>query len=95
MIPRKGLVCALADAPMTIPGSTFHRECVECHRKLMVSPTGEAVLREKPTLETICLPCAERLHPKDLAEGLPAAHSIEELVEGVLSAVPNLRRHRN
>ena len=63
---REGLVCALADWPMTIPGSIYDRECCECYRRVMISPTGLKRLGAEPWLEIICLPCAERLDPQAL-----------------------------
>ncbi len=80
---------------MTIPGSTFDRECSECRRRVMLSPQGQKVLDAQPSIELICLPCAERLYPDDLANGQPAAGTVREFMEGVSSAVPNVRRHRN
>jgi hypothetical protein len=44
MLPQKLLVCALADADLTVGGSTFNRACSQCNARIMVAPLGRAAL---------------------------------------------------
>ncbi len=86
------LVCALADAPLAVPGSVFHHHCRDCGRAVMVAPTGQRVLREYPLALIICGLCYEACRTDTSEE---SAGTMEEVAREVRAARPNLRRSRN
>lgn len=88
------LVCALADAPRVVPGSVFHHTCQQCHTRLMMAPSGQQLLQQKPELRILCAPCALRVIDGAGIE-LDLAASKEQISHEVLSAMPNMRRWRN
>ena len=88
-----GLVCAYADSPMVIPGSTFDRVCCECSRRLMVSPAGRRELARVPTLKTVCWYCAKI--PPVMALDHAEFVAQEAMLREAATAVPNMRRYRN
>jgi hypothetical protein len=52
------VVCAFADAPLTVPGSDFSRVCSGCSKRLMVAPSGQQFIEAHPSAVVICLDCA-------------------------------------
>jgi len=85
------LVCALADAPMTSPGSVFNRKCGTCGRFVMISPSGQKFIAARPHIDVklICLDCAPPVLP------FRPVVAIAQLVDDINRAIPNLRRYRN
>jgi hypothetical protein len=88
------LVCQLADHPLTVAGSTFDRECCECHRHVMIAPSGQARLAAEPHRLVICIVC---ILPK--LEQEPADTEVEislgDLETELKRVIWNMRRHRN
>ena len=87
------LVCALADGPRTVQGSTFKHKCAGCGRGLMIAPSGQRRLREIPDIVTLCGACY--LQTVNVGDTIQGAGTVEELREEARTAKPNLRRHRN
>lgn len=54
---RDVLVCARADAPAIVEGTTFDHVCAGCGCALLTAPSSQRMLREHPGLETICSTC--------------------------------------
>jgi hypothetical protein len=86
------LVCEHAEAPMTVPGSSFRFHCSKCNRRVMVAPSGLSLLRERPEIAIICLTCSYALkHEGTKFEGLTA----EQRAEIEQPSVPNPWKERN
>lgn len=87
------LICALADAAVVVPGSSFEHVCAECGRRVMVAPSGQKVLKQFSSMPTIsCMDCA----PVDwLRQPLEFIGTVEEIASEVHNARPNKWRERN
>ena len=75
------LVCAPADAPLTVKGSAFGFRCVSCAAEVMIAPSGQKLLKRYRNIRIMCLPCAEKEfgpHP-DVALGASAGEIVREL----------------
>jgi len=86
------LVCALADAPRTVPGAIFDKRCARCVRLVQIAPSGQRLLRDSAlrgrAYSIICGDCWQReCRPSDRTTLAPGA--LEE------RAVPNMFRRRN
>src|SRR4029450_13298517 len=57
MLPQKVLVCASADAELTVEGTTFDRACSQCKARVLVAPSGRAALAMDPSLVLLSVPC--------------------------------------
>jgi hypothetical protein len=84
------LVCALADAPLTVSGSSFKHHCSKCHRRVMVAPSGMQLLRERRELAILCLTCFRRLKNPQLGD-----LNAEQIAEAMQPSVPNSWKERN
>ena len=86
------LVCAIADAPLVVPGSVFVHSCSLCGVRLMTAPSGQEILKRHPTFKLLCTGCwkATREHDDILLPGTP-----EKVIEELKTSVPNMRRNRN
>jgi hypothetical protein len=83
------IMCALADAPLVIPGTSFGHCCSVCGRKIMLAPTGQAFLKAHPEAKLVCNCQMGNV----TAAGFTAP--LEQMLEETERAVPNLRRRRN
>jgi hypothetical protein len=88
------LVCALADAPQVVPGSTFDRRCTGCRRAVMIAPSGQRILRDDPAAQVLCVDCF-CAHGDGKDATIRPATSLEELRHEIRSARPNYPRYRN
>jgi hypothetical protein len=86
------LICADADAPMTVRGSVFNH-CARCGRAVMVAPTGQQKLREIPDIEIRCGLCFMKY--MEAGDTLELAAPLEEMRRERKTMQPNLRRYRN
>ena len=87
------LVCALADAPYTVPGSIFRHHCTECGRRVMLAPSGQRMLATKNVLRIICERCfARNVKPGDQ---IAPTGTMDEILDELRRTQPNLRRNRN
>jgi hypothetical protein len=88
------LVCAYADEPMIALGSIFDRSCGTCGRKVMIAPSGQALLAAKPNLQILCMACfvveAAKAGRADIYTADP-----ERVAQEMATARPNPRRRRN
>jgi hypothetical protein len=87
------LVCALADAPLVVRGSTFSHRCSKCARAVMVAPSGQRLLRNRPGTKVVCDKCMLATMAAD--QKLAIAGSVEEVLDEARNAEPNHRRQRN
>jgi hypothetical protein len=92
----KLLVCARADAPWVVAGSTFDRECGVCRRAVMVAPSGQEYLEREPLAAIVCAQCVVDaiVSKKRKVEVKPAA-SGERLQRELAAVQPNLWGERN
>jgi hypothetical protein len=84
---RVVMVCALADSPFAARASIYTRVCAKCARRLMIAPSGQAILAEHPAAIVMCLECGPPL-PRGCR---PTAAQLAELA----TAVPNPWLTRN
>lgn len=89
------LICAPADAPMTVPGTIFNRFCATCGERVMIAPSGQRILREYPDATIQCGPCFETKPDPEITTVEIAAGNLEEALREAAAAHPNLRRNRN
>jgi hypothetical protein len=87
------LVCVRATAPMTAPGSTFDRSCARCKYRVMIAPTGQALLKKMPRMEIVCAQCF--LESSEPTEDIRLAGDPETVLQEVMNAEPNRWRNRN
>lgn len=88
------LVCALADAEYSVSGSSFDKHCTKCNKRVMVSPSGQNMLKSHPSLHIVCNTCARPvLDEPTTAVGL--AGTPEEFIRDLKNQRPNLWRGRN
>lgn len=85
------LVCAPADAPRVVRGTVFHHRCGRCGRRLMMAPSGQAVLKREPNVEIICCYCYERDETPHTCE---LAAPFEEIERERRTSMPNFWRRR-
>jgi hypothetical protein len=95
MLPKKVLVCALADAELTVAGSTFDRACSQCKARIMVAPSGRAALARDPTMVLACVRCAVKAVSSDPEVSIALAGAPSDIVCEIKSAQPNFWRKRN
>jgi hypothetical protein len=81
------LICMRADAPNTVHGSIFHKVCAECGERVMVAPSGQALLKQHPKAKILCTACF-RPTPGDIVQS--AAKTMAEIRAEVRNAGPNL-----
>ena len=79
------LVCALASQPdCVIKGSIAGHHCSQCKAELMVSPSGQWAMQQRPEMALLCGPCAMTLLSEfDEVEAVPGA--LEELAEDAIA----------
>lgn len=68
------MVCARADAPLIIAGSSTNRKCKTCDFQVMIAPTGQKFLAENQDAEIQCLKCymdKDRAHDELAMAGSP------------------------
>ncbi|HEY1897034.1 MAG TPA: hypothetical protein VGG62_12205 [Terracidiphilus sp.] len=87
------IICMPADAEMTTEGAVFDRRCATCSRFVMLAATGQRLLRERPEIEIMCLPCFQATRKPDDEIALAAPE--EEIDRELDTLRPNLRRERN
>jgi len=87
------LVCANADAPMTVKGSSFDHVCLLCKGRVMMAPSGQAKLRQEPATEVICYRCFVRT--RDPKIPVRSVDTPENIAREVRNAIPNDWRRRN
>ncbi len=91
---RVVLICQVADAPMTIAGSTFDRVCSMCSRRVMIAPSGQAQLRRDPRISIICNACIDGWTVEELEKHTVAPMTAEQIAE-LQKPMPNFWRKRN
>jgi hypothetical protein len=92
------LVCAPADSEYAMAGSTFGLTCMNCGRRLMLSPSGASFLNLNPGAVVQCWPCFKTgEHSNEPISGLIAENGsvTDRLVIDSRDIKPNLRRYRN
>jgi hypothetical protein len=78
-----------------VEGTTFGRACAQCRARVMVAPSGRALLARNP--ETI-VKSATNCAMANLAQGggnIELAGTVAEIVNEVSTAQPNIWRKRN
>ena len=85
----EALVCAPADAPYMIAGSTFGRFCSKCNARVMLSPSGAQMLTKRP-IPLICFICFRARFPR-----MAVRPWTEQQREELKTTVPNYWRERN
>ena len=90
----KVLLCALADSPKTIAGSSFDQTCSICHRRVMISPSGQRRLKTTEGIIIVCTECAKTT-PHNPVGFQIAASGEEELQREFEKVIPNPWRERN
>jgi hypothetical protein len=88
------IVCADADKAITVRGSSFDRRCWTCGRRVMVSPSSQRLLRQRPKLGILCGACFDKRPDAATATRLLAAPP-ETIAEEYSTAIPNFWRRRN
>lgn len=88
------LVCASASMAFTIPGSIFHRKCIECKTAVQIAPSGQLFLKTNPHVAILCLRCCSAL-PADLTTDTRWAAPEHEIRQEIARALPNVWRNRN
>ncbi len=86
------IVCALATASVTVRGSSLDHFCHGCKRRLMVSPSGLARMKEHPDLQPSCMECLPSNTEFDVRF---SAHSLEEMQQERKAVIPNTWKDRN
>jgi hypothetical protein len=74
-------------------GSVFDRFCHWCGERVMIAPSGQALLKTMPELKIMCAVCFASMDADAEEILLPA--SIEELRREIATARPNTWRQRN
>lgn len=90
------LICQFADFELTVEGSTFDRVCCQCGVRLMMAPSGQALVMREPAIRLLCIPCG--VAEINAAEGEPvtlARLPIDDVIREAATVRPNMRRHRN
>ena len=88
------LICMEATAAFTTPGATYDRRCSRCDIRVMIAPSGQALLKEHPEATILCIRCYgedDSLHEEPLR--LPA--SPETIAAEMRLARANDWRNRN
>lgn len=86
------IVCALADHPTMVAGSSFEHSCGTCGRRVMIAPSGQRALKQWP-MRIICVRCAVA---QVKASGEPVTAQLpEDFFDELDAEVPNTRRNRN
>ena len=80
------LVCAPADWPYSVEGSSFDYLCSKCARQLQVAPSGLRLMRQRPI---VCV-CPACFMAAIGAEGV----TIEPITDDQLGEFVTLRRNR-
>ncbi len=88
------LMCALADAPLKVPGSAFKLTCSQCGRRVMVAPSGQKFLKAHPLARIECIECVAKKDAGKLDFGGTAATG-DELRREIASFVENDWPKRN
>ncbi len=90
------IVCARADEPIAVAGTTFNLKCSRCGERVMVAPSGQKRMKQsKLPVELVCLPCFQ-----SRAEFREAAHEdfsperIAEILSEMSWTIPNPWRNR-
>jgi hypothetical protein len=87
------LVCAMADDPIMVAGTSFAHRCAHCQRAVMMSPSGQKFLRENAAALVICAICFVARADKCAGLALPAP--LDEILRELKTGQPNYRRQRN
>jgi hypothetical protein len=87
------LVAARATAKYTARDSTFDKCCKRCTERVMIAPSGQRFLKDRPGFEIICTQCFfETANPEDRIQ---LASSAETVLQEIAGMVPNHFRRRN
>lgn len=93
------LICAPADAPTMVRGSSFDYRCHRCNECVMLAPSGQRYLKQHPNDTVLmCLPCAKATVMRDPNATLMTENGMvsEPNAVGELEdIVPNVWRKRN
>jgi hypothetical protein len=86
------LICEPADAPWTVPGSTFNRVCTKCFRRVMVAPTSLDIMKEFHKVTILCVPCFLK---EPIVEGVEYRGPTQAQMMERRKTMPNFWRERN
>jgi hypothetical protein len=89
------LICARADAPLIVQGSVLDKFCNKCGERVMVAPSGQAMLRQHPNAEIVCEVCFRAINFGEQKVEFKLASGIDQIANEIANAVPNTRRQRN
>lgn len=91
------IICALADCPFTVPGSSFEHSCKQCGTRVMMAPSGQAYTKRKGLkFKILCYHCGMKYMAKHGDEIEPQlANDPEEIRRELANAKPNPWRNRN
>jgi len=90
------LVCMLAtEALFVTAGWKPEHRCARCGEYVVVAPSGVAMLKQYPIARILCLGCLQVEHPTIKPGEVELAGPVEQIIEEVLTAVPNTWRGRN
>jgi predicted RNA-binding Zn-ribbon protein involved in translation (DUF1610 family) len=95
-LPEKVLVCASADAELSVSGASFDRACSQCGARVMVAPSGRRALARDPELVLLCIRCGFEAMGQcpDRTVHL-ATLPPDDIAQEIASAQPNIWRKRN
>jgi hypothetical protein len=88
------LICAPAHAASMVAGTTFDRDCARCRARVMVAPSGQAMLARNPETVIICFDCAIRMMA-ETGGTVEFAATATEIASEVRTVQPNTWRKRN
>jgi predicted RNA-binding Zn-ribbon protein involved in translation (DUF1610 family) len=94
MPPEKVLVCASANAELSVSGASFDRACSQCGARVMVAPSGRRALARDPELVLLCIRCGFEAMSR-CPEGSIQIAAAPDAAQEIASAQPNIWRKRN
>lgn len=86
------IVCAPADGPFVVAGSTFDHVCCTCSERVMMAPSGQEIIRQNPETTILCIGCFSKLQ---FDGQIQPATDFAQILREMASARPNPWRGRN
>lgn len=77
-----------------VEGTTFDRACAQCRARVMVAPSGRAMLARNPETVIICIDCAVSMMA-ETGGTVELAATAAEIAREVRTSQPNTWRKRN
>lgn len=87
------LVCMSINAPFISRGSSVDRVCGTCGFHVMIAPSGQKFLRERPKTTIMCTACCAASTEDKEFRGFAADR--ETLLRECKTSMPNVHRQRN